>query len=184
MLPSRACALAISQAMEAAMRRCDAMIVHLTPFRSVSADVGAAYEMGFMRALGRPIFGYTHDARPYRARVATSCGGVLRLRPSGEAEDADGMAVEDFQEHDNLMLAGGIVASGGCLITAAAPRSDRYTALTAFSRCVAHAAARLASPANACVGALWIVRPDGGRRTATEMAGAVATRTQRGRGPF
>jgi nucleoside 2-deoxyribosyltransferase len=55
-------ALAISQAMEAAIRTCDAMIVNLTPFRGVSADVGSVYEMGFMRGLGRPIFGYTHDA--------------------------------------------------------------------------------------------------------------------------
>src|SRR5262249_34213258 len=62
-------ALAISQAMEAAMRSCDAMIVNLTPFRGVSADVGSAYEMGFMRGLGRPVFGYTHDPRCYRDRV-------------------------------------------------------------------------------------------------------------------
>ena len=31
------------------MQGCDAMIVNLTPFRGPSADVGSAYEMGFMR---------------------------------------------------------------------------------------------------------------------------------------
>ena len=55
--------LAISRAMERVMQGCDAMIVNLTPFRGPSADVGSAYEMGFMRALGRPIFAYTNDAR-------------------------------------------------------------------------------------------------------------------------
>ena len=32
-------------------------------------------------------------------------------------EDLDGMAIEPFELHDNLMLAGGIADSGGCLIT-------------------------------------------------------------------
>jgi nucleoside 2-deoxyribosyltransferase len=37
------------------------MIVNLTPFLGPSADVGSAYEMGFMRTLGRPIFAYSND---------------------------------------------------------------------------------------------------------------------------
>ena len=53
------------------------------------------------------------------------------------------MAIEPFELHDNLMLAGGIVASGGCLITETAPPTERYTSLAAFERCVAHAAADL-----------------------------------------
>jgi nucleoside 2-deoxyribosyltransferase len=51
----------ISRAMERVMQGCDAMIVNLTPFRGPSADVGSAYEMGFMRALGRSIFAYSND---------------------------------------------------------------------------------------------------------------------------
>jgi nucleoside 2-deoxyribosyltransferase len=142
-LPLPAQGLAISRAMERAMRGCDAMIVNLTPFRGPSADVGSAYEMGFMRALGRPIFGYTHDARPFRDRVAAFCGEQVRARVTGGHEDADGMAIEPFQMHDNLMLAGGVIASGGCIIAEAAPHADRYTALTAFERCIARAAAEL-----------------------------------------
>jgi nucleoside 2-deoxyribosyltransferase len=142
-LPLPAQGLAISRAMERAMRGCDAMIVNLTPFRGPSADVGSAYEMGFMRALGRPIFGYTHDARPFLDRVAAFCGGQLRTRATGGHEDADGMAIEPFQLHDNLMLAGGVIASGGCILAEAAPHADRYTALIAFERCVARAAAEL-----------------------------------------
>ena len=48
--------------MERVMQDCDAMIVNLTPFRGPIADVGSAYEMGFMRALGRSIFAYSNMA--------------------------------------------------------------------------------------------------------------------------
>lgn len=133
-------ALAISCAMERVMRGCDAMIVNLTPFRGPSADVGSAYEMGFMRALGRPIFGYSNDGRLFLERVTTFCGGAVRLRLTGEHEDADGMVIEPFELHDNLMLVGGIIASGGIIISETAPHAERYTSLAAFERCVACAA--------------------------------------------
>ena len=138
--------LAISRAMERVMRLCDAMIVNLTPFRGPSADVGSAYEMGFMRALCRPIFAYTNDNRLFLDRVVAFCGGDVRVRPSGEHEDIDGMAVEPFLLHDNLMLAGGVIASGGCLIADTVPHSERYTSLAAFERCVVEAVAVLFSP--------------------------------------
>jgi nucleoside 2-deoxyribosyltransferase len=134
---------AISRAMERTMQGCDAMIVNLTPFRGPSADVGSAYEMGFMRALGRPIFAYTNDARPFRDRVAAFCGGQVRKRDTGEHEDSDGMTIESFALHDNLMLAGGVIASGGCIIAETVPYAARYTSLVAFERCAAHAAAGL-----------------------------------------
>jgi nucleoside 2-deoxyribosyltransferase len=135
--------LAISRAMERTMRGCDAMIVNLTPFRGPSADVGSAYEMGFMRALGRPIFAYSNDDRPFLDRVTAFCSGDVRIRTTGEHEDPDGMAIEPFLLHDNLMLAGGIVASGGSIIAEAAPHAERYMSLASFERCVAHAAAEL-----------------------------------------
>ena len=135
--------LAISRAMERVMRRCDAMIVNLTPFRGPSANVGSAYEMGFMRALGRPIFAYSNDGRPFLDRIASFCGGAVRIRVTGEHEDADGMAIEPFALHDNLMLAGGIIASGGCVFVEAAPDTERYTSLAAFERCAARAAVAL-----------------------------------------
>ena len=72
------------------------MIVNLTPFRGPSADVGSAYEMGFMRALGRPIFAYSNDSRLFLDRIRALCGDAVRLRPTGENEDLDGMAIEPF----------------------------------------------------------------------------------------
>src|SRR5215472_4782684 len=141
-LPPAEQGLAISRAMERVMQGCDAMIVNLTPFRGPSADVGSAYEMGFMRALGRPIFAYSNDGRPFLDRIASFCGGV-RIRMTGEHEDADGMMIEPFALHDNLMLAGGVIASGGCIIVEAVPDPERYTSLVAFERCAAQAAAAM-----------------------------------------
>jgi len=142
-LPGRG--LAISHVMERALRSCDAMIVNLTPFRGPSADVGSAYEMGFMRALGRPIFAYTNDDRSYFDRVVEFCGGTIRERPTGIHEDPDGMAIEPFTLRDNLMLEGGVIGSGGCLIAAPAAQVERYTSLTAFEYCVLEATALLRS---------------------------------------
>ena len=53
------------------------------------------------------------------------------------------MAIEPFALHDNLMLAGGVIASGGCFIAEGTLAAERYTSLIAFERCVAHAAAIL-----------------------------------------
>jgi nucleoside 2-deoxyribosyltransferase len=132
----------IYMANEAHIRSCDALIANLTPFRGPSADAGTAYEVGFMRALGRPVFGYSHVAQRFGARTLTSLGRNARRRPDGAWEDAEGMAVEEFDRHDNLMLDGGIVASGGSFEVEEVPADRRWHDLTAFTRCVA-AAARL-----------------------------------------
>lgn len=142
-LPERG--LAISRAMERVMRTCDAMVVNLTPFRGPSADVGSAYEMGFMRALGRPIFAYTNDDRPFFDRVVEFCSGIVRERPTSMHEDDDGMAIERFMLRDNLMLDGGVIASGGCLVAEPTAYGERYTSLVAFERCVSTAASLLNS---------------------------------------
>jgi nucleoside 2-deoxyribosyltransferase len=134
--------IAISRAMERAMRSCDAMIANLTPFRGPSADVGSAYEMGYMRALGRPIFAYSNDTRSFLDRVAAFCGSAIRRRPTGEYEDPDGMAIEPFALCDNLMLAGAV--KDGRVATATVAPAERYTELSAFERCVERAASHLA----------------------------------------
>jgi nucleoside 2-deoxyribosyltransferase len=135
--------VAISRAIERILPTCDAVIANLTPFRGPSADVGVAYEMGFMRALSRPVFAYINDDRHFHDRVVAFCQGAIRQRPNGESEDPDGMAIEAFELYDNLMLVGGIISSGGDIVSAAASHAGRYTALAAFERCVAQAAAAL-----------------------------------------
>lgn len=122
------------------LRSCAAVIANLTPFRGPSADAGTVYEVGFMRALGRPVFGYAHVAGDFAQRTLAALGPRLRRRADGAWEDGEGMAVEEFGLTDNLMIDGGIRASGGMLLTAP-PAS--WTELALFEDCVARAAALL-----------------------------------------
>ena len=94
--------LRIHLANEAHIRACDAMIANITPVRGVSADPGTAWEMGFFRALGRPVWAWTEDVRDLAARIPP-----------------DGLMIEAFGLADNLMLEGGIHLSGGAVFRGA-----------------------------------------------------------------
>jgi len=141
----------IARRNEAHIRDCDAVIANLTPFRGPSADVGTVYELGFARALGLAVFGYTNCPVPFTQRsldyVLThsvamgSAGRVWR--------DGDGLLIEQFKRHDNLMIEGGIAGSGGILVVPEDEPADRWRDLTTFERCVAAAARALTSPARA-----------------------------------
>jgi nucleoside 2-deoxyribosyltransferase len=125
---------------EALIRSADALIANLTPFRGPSADVGTVYEVGFMRALGRPVFGYSTVAAPFTHRTrefAAAHGGMVADR------DVDGMLIEQFGLGDNLMLEAAIVGSGGVLITADVAPDARWTNLLVFERCVEAAASMM-----------------------------------------
>lgn len=121
---------------ESHIRGCDALIANLTPFRGPSADPGTVYELGFMRALGRPVSGFMNTMARFGARTLAALGPAARRRGAGW-EDAEGMAVEDFDLHDNLMIEGGIRAAGGHFETAAVDAAHRWTDLAAFGRCLA-----------------------------------------------
>jgi nucleoside 2-deoxyribosyltransferase len=122
---------------EAHIRACDALIANLTPFRGPSADVGTVFEIGFMRALGRPVWGWSNVSADFFARSRAAFGA----EPDGpEAwRDRDGMLLETFGMTDNLMIDGAMHASGGAIITGDVPL---WTDLTVFERCVAQVAAR------------------------------------------
>jgi nucleoside 2-deoxyribosyltransferase len=121
---------------EAHMRGCDAVIANLTPFRGPSADAGTVYELGFMRALGRPVLGYTNTTTPFRDRTLASLGAQARQREDGDWVDAEGLHLEDFGLHDNLMIDGGILASGGVLVARDVPEAHRWTDLEGFEACL------------------------------------------------
>jgi nucleoside 2-deoxyribosyltransferase len=104
----------------------------VTPFRGPSADVGTVYEVGFMRALGRPVFGYATTEEPYASRVASFASSVR--------SDGDGMRIEPFGLFDNLMLQAAIVESGGELVTEEMRGQSRWTDLSVFERCLQVAA--------------------------------------------
>ncbi len=101
--------LRIHIANESHIRGCDALIANITPFRGNSADPGTAWEMGFMRALGRPVLAWTAEPLDHEART----------KPDGTMVEAFGLA-------DNLMLEGGVRLSGGQVFRGA----------DAFERCL------------------------------------------------
>jgi nucleoside 2-deoxyribosyltransferase len=132
----------IAAANEALIRRCDAVLANLTPFRGPSADPGTVYEIGYARALGKLIVGYTSASDMLLGRTTTwldRLGEPARRRADGSLEDAERMAIEDFGLIDNLMIPAGIVASGGAIVT---PREAAAVHLTVFE-CAAQRLAEL-----------------------------------------
>ena len=120
-----------------------ALIANLTAFRGPSADVGTVFELGFMRALGRPVFGWSNAGPDFTTRTLAFLGDRATPLPKGGWRDNEGMSLESFGCLDNLMIDGAVVASGGCIEAAELPVDARWTDLAAFERCVARAAAVL-----------------------------------------
>jgi nucleoside 2-deoxyribosyltransferase len=126
----------ISAANEALMRSCDALIANLTPFRGVSADAGTTFEVGFMRALGRPVSGYTNVTADYAERAQK-----FRTRGASPHDgDRAGVAIEEFGLADNLMLEIAIGASGCRLVRHSVAAGAELTDLAAFAECLADVA--------------------------------------------
>ena len=88
------------------------------------------YEVGYARALGRPVFGYASVSADYATRVRALPG-------SATTRDADGLEIEDFGLFENLMISCGIEASGGFLLTEDA--AEKWS-LATFDRCANRAA--------------------------------------------
>jgi nucleoside 2-deoxyribosyltransferase len=88
------------------MRRADAGVINMTPWRGVSCDPGAAFEAGFLASLGKPVVGYlnvlSEGEADYRERVEGLVGA--QLDEHGYWRDADGCVIEDFGLPETLML--------------------------------------------------------------------------------
>lgn len=117
------------------MRQADAVIANLSPFRGPGCDPGTAFEVGFMHALGKPVFAYANTAQDHAARVADFHAGRLERRADGRLVDPEGLEVEDFGLIDNLMLDGAAL-HGGCFVSEDVPYAERIASLTAFERAV------------------------------------------------
>lgn len=122
----------IAEANEGLMRSADALIANLTPFRGVSTDSGTAFEVGFMRALGRPVLGYTNVIADYATRA-----GAFRARgiPDGDADRTD-IAIEDFDHAENLMIACAIEAVCGTVVRSAVAAEREIEDLGGFETCL------------------------------------------------
>ncbi|MCR9221079.1 MAG: nucleoside 2-deoxyribosyltransferase [Alphaproteobacteria bacterium] len=130
--------LAIYRADIAMMDRCDAIVANLTPFRGPHADPGTAFELGYMRAQGKPCLAYSAAPGALADRVAPGADDPTR--------DAEGYAIEDFAMADNLMLAGAVFDADGGAIEAppSASGDDPFWDFRALRASLARAAAILA----------------------------------------
>lgn len=100
---SRNLAKKIADANEAAIRKCDVIVADMVRFRGPSMDPGTSYEMGFAKALRKPIFAYVPDGSSYLQRVSHAM--PVTLSEDGAWRDGDGMSVENFDGLvDNLMM--------------------------------------------------------------------------------
>ncbi len=128
---------------EQMMLEADAVIANLTPFRGIAADTGTSYELGFMCALGKPVFAYTNIAANHFTRILGHYGEVATQDETGRYRGPDGLSIENFDMADNLMLHGGIVRRGGAVVVGDTPADAIYTDLTAFRECLRRAAETL-----------------------------------------
>lgn len=128
-------AAAIFLANRALMQRADVGFFNLTPFRGPSADVGTVFEVGFMHAQGKLLFGYTSSTLSY-PRSVEAVQGPLETR-DGRLRDRDGNAVEDFGLKDNLMIERAILESGGEVCAVPEDGPARFAALAAFQKALA-----------------------------------------------
>ena len=122
----------ISAGNEGLMRQADILVANLTPFRGVSMDSGTAFEVGFMRALGRPVFGYTNVVPDYAVRArALQARGI----PAGDGDRHD-LEIEDFDGAENLMMTAAIEASGGTVVRTAVASGREIEDLQGFETCL------------------------------------------------
>ncbi|MFB2934852.1 nucleoside 2-deoxyribosyltransferase [Aerosakkonemataceae cyanobacterium BLCC-F154] len=120
------------------MDSCDLIVANMTPFRGASMDVGTAFEMGYMAAQGKPVFGYTNDGRLFGERIPQISADL----------DSWGMAIEHFDMVDNLMLEAAIIVSGGELRSEQIAAENYYTELNVFTEVVKIAAEKLIKVCN------------------------------------
>lgn len=133
----------IYRADERLMMSAGAIIANLTPFRGLHADAGTVFELGFMCGRGKPAFAYSNVDASHHARLLAYYGGQVVTDATGQARGPDGMLIEDFDMNENLMLDGGIAATGGTWVTRDVPEDRRYQDLSAFEAVLAIAAQRL-----------------------------------------
>ena len=137
-------AFAISRENEALIHQADIIIANLTPFRGPSADAGTVYELGLARGLGKVLAGYSNVSTPFTERSWQHSGhGAMPEDSEAPLADRDGLTIENFGLHDNLMLEGGIYLANGIFITCDAPPEQRYTDLSAFEQILKQLAERI-----------------------------------------
>lgn len=132
----------ISKANEVLIRTCSILIANMSPFRGPSMDVGTAFEMGFAKGAGLRVMGYTCSALFYSERMCRVLGPFPSKNEGGDYLDEDGMFVENFDMHDNLMIDGAVASSGAEVVWSGGEGRGRWSRLDAFEECVVQASTR------------------------------------------
>jgi nucleoside 2-deoxyribosyltransferase len=87
------------------MNASDFLIADITPFRGVGADAGTAFEMGYMSALGKPVFAWSQAAdTSYAERVPDHRSGSAVDSRTGGAFDGNGLLIDNLGLTDNVHL--------------------------------------------------------------------------------
>lgn len=87
------------------MEECDVVIANVEPFRGPSMDVGAAFEIGHAKALGKPIVAFSpHPPTTYFQRLKDY---YKEIEPGdlGFRSKDEGILLEDSGLNENLMIA-------------------------------------------------------------------------------
>lgn len=84
------------------LRRADAVVANLNPFRGAEVDSGTAFEVGFAVARAIPVVGYIASSEFLKDRVGRLFGPLAEQ--GGVWRDRDGNLVENFEHPVNLML--------------------------------------------------------------------------------
>lgn len=139
-LPKREAGIAIYHSNRDLMDSCDCLIANMTPFRGPSMDVGTAFEMGYMIGQGKIVLGYTNVIESFVERTKAFYKGDSGTRGSDNMPvDPYGMAIEDFDLIDNLMLESAVVAPGFEVVKTAGREEVRYHDMRGFEACVQQA---------------------------------------------
>ena len=123
--PGQELAEAIYLADEQLMLNADAAIFNTDPFRrGTEMDAGTAFEVGFCKAVGLPMTGWTTDERMYSDKVRDYMRSVYGQElksterndkggSSGALRDPDGVLVHSEGMYQNLMIDMAIMQSRG-----------------------------------------------------------------------
>lgn len=125
--------LEIAKANEQLIEEGDAVIANMTPFRNTSCDVGTAYEMGYGRGLGKPVFTYTNDKRLFIQRNMEELPASQKISDQ-QYVDGNNMVLENFGQVDNLMLDGAV--SDNVILHELVEKDQVFTELLGFEQCL------------------------------------------------
>lgn len=100
---------------EALIDSCDIVFANLVPWRGPELDVGTAVELGYARAKGKLLVGYTTDLRKHVVRVLDGQPSSAIATTDEGFHTLNGVLIDDFEMHDNLMVDGAIHQSGGTI---------------------------------------------------------------------